>query len=60
MRPKPIEVYDLRRLIEVCELYLDEIENGEDEDSDSPHYIFEAAISAIYGDRAWEWINDER
>jgi len=32
---------------------------GKSVDSDYEHFIYEAAIQAIYGDHIFDWINDK-
>jgi len=49
---------DFSELQSYCEQYLDEIENGEYEDSDAEHYIFEAAMELFYGENVWDYVND--
>lgn len=40
---------DLSSLVKVCEEYIELTLQGEEEDSDLPHYIFEEALKALYG-----------
>jgi hypothetical protein len=56
-RPTAIGNYDLNGLINICEEYLDKIENDDSCDSDADHYIFEKAMETIYGPCAWDWLN---
>jgi len=56
MRPMPIDNPKLDNLKALCEEYLDEVERG-DEDTDTKHYLFEAAMEAFYGKEVWEYIN---
>lgn len=30
------------------------------DDEDDTHYLFEAAVEAIYGPNIWKWINKQR
>lgn len=57
-RPKPLKNPDLSKLIKVCEERIKECEDGEGEDSDTPHYIYESAMQAIYGDDVFKWLNN--
>lgn len=43
----------------LCETYLQEVENGES-DTDTEHFIFEAAMELVYSESVWNWINKER
>jgi len=54
--PEPIENPDYSFLIDTCKAYVEEVKNGVS-DSDTRHYIFEAAIGAIYGKDFWKWNN---
>lgn len=55
-KPKLLTTPKLDGLRSVCEAYLKEIEDGE-EDTDTKHYIFEAAMEAFYGKGVWDYIN---
>lgn len=49
---------NLYKLISVCEEYLDFLESDDYyEDNDYDHYIYEAALEALYGEDVWLWIN---
>lgn len=45
----------IKGIIDACESFMDNIENGHPEPE--KQYIFEAAIGAVYGDEVWNWIN---
>lgn len=49
--------FNLDQLISVCDTYLTEVESGNSEDSDTPHYIFEKAMELVYGKEVWKYIN---
>lgn len=40
-----------------CECYLDDVESGEGDLGDAKQYIFEAAMTAFYGEGVWKFIN---
>lgn len=59
-RPKKLESIDLENLIKICEEYIDFLDSEEaHEDNDFDQYIFEQAITSIYGKKAFDWINDK-
>lgn len=55
--PEPLENLVWQPLLNVCRDYLHELETLGFADDDYPHYIFEAAITAIYGADIWTYIN---
>ena len=49
---------DWAPLITLCEQQLDDVQAGEsDDDSDLDHYIYEAALTALYGPDIFKWMN---
>ena len=56
-RPKPIDNPDLTKLIELCESCFDDLDKGEDEDSDNDHYIYEQTLKTIYGENVFDYVN---
>lgn len=61
--PKPLQSDNpnLEKLRTVCQGLIDSIDNGnyhEDEDNDDEHYIYEAAMEALYGKDVWNYINE--
>ena len=62
-RPKVKEQFanipELKSLIETCEEHLTEIENHEEEDSDTPHYIYEEVMQVLYGKDIFKWMNSK-
>ena len=57
MKPVLLRDPDISGLQKICADYLDEILLNQSEDSDTPHYIFEAAMRTCYGPNIWNWIN---
>lgn len=64
-KPKQLETVDLTELRKICQEYIDYL-NGEIEDeitedgaSDYDHYIVEKALTAIFGDRIFDFINEK-
>lgn len=59
-KPNPKSIIDYKELNILCQAYLNDIGTdrmSEDEQSHKEHYIFEAAIEAIYGSEVWDYIN---
>ncbi len=48
-KPTPFVYPDWSVVTKLCRDHIDQIERGEAEDSDIPHYIYEAAMCAVYG-----------
>lgn len=58
--PAPLENPDFSSVIELCKNQILEMTKADYcEDNDSDHYIYEAAMQAIYGKDVWEWINKQ-
>jgi len=55
--PQPLTKIDYTNLHNVCSEYVYLVLRGDSTDSDLPHYIFEEAISAIYGSDIWTRLN---
>jgi hypothetical protein len=47
-------------LVGCCQDYIIELAKQGYADDDFPHYIYEAALTAIYGDDVWTFINKAR
>lgn len=60
--PKPEKIHfqkcDFGPVERMCIEYVNAVEDG-DVDDDWPHYIFEAAVEAVYGKSIWEWIREQ-
>jgi hypothetical protein len=54
--PQPLASPDWTEVVKVCQERLQEYLDGNETDSDIPHYIYEAAIKAVFGPGVWEWI----
>ena len=59
-KPKQLEKVDLQRLRDICQEYIDFVDDDKEyhEDHDYEAYIFEAAVTAIFGREVWEFINN--
>ena len=60
--PKPLDEEDMNftELKELCRNYLETIASGELEDAeDMKNYVFELAISSIYGRSIWDYIGSK-
>ena len=58
-RPKVKKSINLDSLIRCIEDMFDEIENSERDFEDYEHYIYEEAIKCIYGQEAFDWMNEK-
>jgi len=56
-QPKPLEEPNWLPLYKMCLSRLDDITNG-DADSDGRQYIYEAAMTAVFGNGVWVYINE--
>ena len=56
-RPPVLKSSDFTELRKLCADYLTEAEHGVIADTDTPHYIFEAAMEAIYGKDVFRYVN---
>jgi hypothetical protein len=61
-KPKILETPDISRLVKICQEYMDFVDNDEEyyEDNDYDHYIFETAMSTLFGERVFDFINERR
>jgi len=57
-KPKPIDSPDWSDVVECCIFYIDELHTKGYAHSDSKQYIFEEAVSAVFGRTVWKWINE--
>ena len=55
--PLPMIDQDFTQVIKLCESYINDLDKDGWVDEDMDHYIFEAAMEAVYGKSVWEWIN---
>jgi hypothetical protein len=55
--PKPLAEPDWTDLKKVCEEYIAALAKDYYPDEDFGHYIYEAALEAIYGPDVWGFIN---
>lgn len=59
--PQCLETVDTTELVECCEQYRDFLTSEdyhEDRLSKYEHEIMEAAVSAVFGDEFWGWVNE--
>lgn len=63
-KPKQLktEEIDLNALKEICQNYIDFVDNNEEyhEDNDYDHYIFETAMETVFGKEVWNFINNRQ
>ena len=56
-KPQRVECPDYRYLVELCNNYCKEVSNYGIPDEELKHLIFEAAMTAVYGNSIWDWVN---
>lgn len=56
-KPQAVAKPDLTDLRQTCQAYIDAVAMRDYVDEDLPHYIFEAAMIALYGKDVFSWIN---
>lgn len=52
-----IEEQDFGYLRTLCQDYIDTLSKNQFIDDEEDHYIFEAAMEAIFGKNVWEYVN---
>jgi hypothetical protein len=57
--PISCENPDFSEVLDLCKVHILDISRNET-DEDTIHYIYEAAMEAIYGQDIWQWINKQR
>lgn len=58
-KPVQLDIPDLTDLRNACQEYIDDIAiNHNRVDEDWPHWIYEAAMIALYGENVFRWINE--
>ena len=62
IKPTQLKETDLSKLREVCQNYIDFIDNDVEyhEDNDFSNYIFEQALEVIYGKDIWGFVNNRQ
>lgn len=56
-KPKQLPDKNFDNLIAMCQDYIDQVADKGWVDDDLKHYIFEAAMGAVFGDEIWAFIN---
>lgn len=59
-KPKAVADPDLSDLRQTCQAYIDAVAMRDYVDEDLPHWIFEAALKALYGNNVFDWIVNSR
>lgn len=55
--PQPLENPDYRPLETLCREYLEHYRDHDREMKDGTHWIYETALTCIYGTKVYDWIN---
>ena len=58
--PKQLILQDFKELRKICQSYVDDLEKDGYVDEDHSHYIFETAMTCIFGKDVWKWINSKK
>jgi transcription initiation factor IIE alpha subunit len=58
--PKPLPNPDFSKVISQCQEYIKDLEEDGTEDDDSCHYIFESAMTAVFGSDVWKWVRSKQ
>lgn len=61
-KPKRLEQINLDSLQNICQEYIDFIDNDKKyhDDNDYIHYIFEEALMTIFGKEVWTFVNNRQ
>ena len=57
MKPKKLEVIRWHEVMSVVDAYVESVEKG-DEWSDAYYTISEKVFEVVFGNRFWDWYND--
>ena len=57
-KPKPLPEPDWSLLIEQCQDYIDYLEKYGHPPKDGRVYIYEQAMTAVFGRTVWNWIHE--
>ena len=59
-RPEQLENVETKQLSEICQKYIDFVDNDKEyhEDNNFKQFIFEAAMESIFGEDVWDFINN--
>ena len=57
-KPVQLNVMNLAPLSAICQNYIDDLENCA-ADADYTEYIFEVAMTTVFGDNVFAWINEQ-
>ena len=55
--PEELSRHEFSGVVKLCRQHLDNLSRLGTHDSDTPHYIYEAAMTAVFGADVWVWIN---
>lgn len=58
-KPCMIENPDYEALRNLCQNYIDDLYVHSWVGDDYAHYIFEAAMTTLFGKKVWDWINKQ-
>jgi len=55
--PTPLQNPDFAPLVQLCKGYIEDLNEFGVADEDYNGWMFESAMSAVFGPNIWEWIN---
>lgn len=55
-KPKPLPNPDFKALQDTCVAAINKIESEGDPEGDCKHWIYESAMTAVFGKDVWTWI----
>lgn len=58
-KPVPVKNPDFVPVIGLCNTYVNMLHDRGHVDDDMAHYIYEAAVEAVFGKDVWPWIRDK-
>jgi len=58
-KPQQLAIVDPDPLRKMCQEYIDELDKSGYVDDDFDHYIYEAAMTMVFGKDVWMWINKQ-
>ncbi len=56
--PLPLENPDFTEVCNACQKYVGDLSGNGWADADCKQYVFERAMIAVFGNKIWEWINE--
>jgi len=58
-KPGLLDSPDLSNLQKLCQGYIDKLARGEYCDEDYDHWVYEEALTTLFGEDVWDWIRNQ-